>query len=393
MNTAEEHWGCYYGKKKSTAVTAPPEQLLEELEMEPKVPAASPNALYKPELELVQTVNSQHAAGESTWHAKLYPKLLQQTMGDLHAASGGGPGRKSVMHLKRAAPKVDKAALAALVDTSELPKAHDWTSVGPNKDNYLEQPINQGGCGSCYAVSTADMFTSRMRIAAKKPVPKGTTALDASDRMSAQSILDCSMYNQGCKGGFPYVTTKWVQDFGMPSAATTPYTGTTETTTMIDGSSATGARAWVASCSAKPAATKATQYGYVGGYYGACNEAAMRKELYQNGPLVVAYEVNGEFQHYAGGVFKASKKAPRLVNEWEGTNHAVLLVGYGEDEKAGKYWKVKNSWGPEWGEHGFFRIARGTDELAVESMAVHAMPVKPDEVSKSEMAEDKWEER
>ena len=49
----------------------------------------------------------------------------------------------------------------------------------------------------------------------------------------------------------------------------------------------------------------------------------------------------------------------------------VVVVGYGSDFiTSEKYWIVKNSWSDSWGEDGFFRIRRGTDECAIESIAV-----------------------
>ena len=42
-----------------------------------------------------------------------------------------------------------------------------------------------------------------------------------------------------------------------------------------------------------------------------------------------------------------------------------MIVGYGI-EKGMKYWLVKNSWGDNWAEGGFFKIRRGTNECGIE---------------------------
>ena len=44
-------------------------------------------------------------------------------------------------------------------------------------------------------------------------------------------------------------------------------------------------------------------------------------------------------------------------------NHAALLTGWGEETMPNgevvKYWVVKNSFGEDWGEDGYFRLERG----------------------------------
>ena len=131
-------------------------------------------------------------------------------------------------------------------------------------------------------------------------------------------------------------------------------------------------------------------YGYVGGYYGACTAEAMMAALVRDGPLSVSFEVRcrcegvqvnsagvqvyDDFMLYKGGVYHhtghitATSFTPFEVRSSQQqkvhacvqmTNHAVLLVGFGRDPALGEdYWIVKNSWGTEWGEEGFFRIRR-----------------------------------
>merc|ERR1711974_125109 len=98
----------------------------------------------------------------------------------------------------------------------------------------------------------------------------------------------------------------------------------------------------------------------------------MMADLVQNGPTTISFMVKGDFMSYSGGIYhcrheeiEAALGSDAIGKGWEATNHVVVLVGYGE-ENGTKFWTVRNSWG----EHGFFRIERGNDCLALESMPI-----------------------
>lgn len=72
------------------------------------------------------------------------------------------------------------------------------------------------------------------------------------------------------------------------------------------------------------------------------------------GPVAVAIDASQQsFLFYKGGVYYEPKCPSGTMN------HGVLVVGYGKDAQTmEEYWLVKNSWGTEWGEGGYIRMAR-----------------------------------
>ena len=53
---------------------------------------------------------------------------------------------------------------------------------------------------------------------------------------------------------------------------------------------------------------------------------------------------------------------------WMSLNHSIVIVGWGVDEKTkAKYWKVRNSYGSQWGMDGHFLIRRGDNDFGIES--------------------------
>lgn len=78
------------------------------------------------------------------------------------------------------------------------------------------------------------------------------------------------------------------------------------------------------------------------------------------GPVSVALRVTLGFLFYKKGVYSSKGCGYQA----EDVNHAVLATGYGIEQGL-KFWNVKNSWGPSWGNDGFFKIVRNVNMCAI----------------------------
>jgi len=95
----------------------------------------------------------------------------------------------------------------------------------------------------------------------------------------------------------------------------------------------------------------------------------IRREIWRWGPVATGMKVYPDFYTF---------DAKNDIYDWDGRGpqvggHAIVLLGWGE-ERGKKYWIVRNSWGPDWGDGGYFKMARGTNLCEIESNVLCMIP-------------------
>ena len=204
-----------------------------------------------------------------------------------------------------------------------LPSSFDWLSNGVT-------PIkNQGNCGSCWAFSTVGPLESQILL-------QGGGTVDLSE----QYLVTCNLSGWDCNGGWfahDYHMDISGQDNNGPGAvlnAADPYTGTD------------------AACGGTYAHPYTiTNWAYVGSDYAVPSTEAIKQAIYTYGPISVAVCVGSHFQAYSGGIFNTSESCGQDV-----INHAVVLVGWNDNNGTDGYWILRNSWGTSWGMAGYMYI-------------------------------------
>jgi len=205
----------------------------------------------------------------------------------------------------------------------------DWRNY--NGVNYITPIRDQGACGSCVCFGLLGAAEGMMNLQA------GAENMETD--MSEQELLSCGPGS--CNGWNVGDAMNWMKYAGVSEEACFPYQAN-------DNIPCTDR------CERYPFTNRKAQlwgwcYSYVWGL----------KEEMQNGPIDVAFAVYEDFMSYTGGVYRHTWGA------YEG-GHSVTMVGWNDADSC---WICKNSWGPNWGEDGYFRIAWG--ECGIEDYAAY----------------------
>lgn len=205
-----------------------------------------------------------------------------------------------------------------------LPESVDWREKG------AVTPVqDQGVCGSCWAFAA---------IATQEGV--WAAAGNELLKLSEQNIVDCTKAALGCHGGLPELGLQSVIDtqggkFMLLSDY--PYV------------------AWQNSC-VFDAAKGVSHVSKITVYRTEDDLLTCVGEL---GPTAIGFDASTNmFRQYTSGIFNCDYCTDEQ-------NHAMTVVGYGVEDGT-KYWIVKNSWGPTWGEKGYIKVIRGVNMCGIQ---------------------------
>uniref|UniRef100_A0A182JY56 Cysteine proteinase n=1 Tax=Anopheles christyi TaxID=43041 RepID=A0A182JY56_9DIPT len=247
-------------------------------------------------------------------------KFADMTVAEYRAHTGlVVPKHDRANHIRnRVASEEDVAGV------DDMPRSFDWRDYGA-----VTEVKNQGSCGSCWAFSAVGNVEGLHQIKTKK-----------LESYSEQELIDCDKVDNGCGGGYMDDAFKAIEQLGgLELENDYPYEAKAQKSCQFN---------------------KTLSHVQVKGAVDMPkNETFIAQYLIKNGPIAIGLNANA-MQFYRGGI---SHPWHPLCSH-KSIDHGVLIVGYGIKEypmfnKTLPYWIIKNSWGPRWGEQGYYRIYRG----------------------------------
>ncbi len=235
--------------------------------------------------------------------------------------------------------EIDQNLLPLKGPKLELPERFDWRDV--DGVNWVTPIRDQASCGSCVAFGTMAAFEARINIYSESP--------GEDMDLSEQHIFSCG--GGSCSRGWWYgEAVRYLVDYGAPLESCLPYEARDD-------------NCYQTCPQLEEQARKVSRWGWVPGAFTADKVEQMKIHL-MDGPLVGGFDVYEDFFSYSSGVYQ---------HVWgnHAGGHCICFVGW---DDADSCWIVKNSWGPMWGDGGYFRIRMGHNEVDIEGLTLWMEP-------------------
>ena len=235
--------------------------------------------------------------------------------------------------------------ILTLQDTSKMELGVSNTELPEEFDSRVNWPTcihpirNQLHCGSCWAHGASEVLSDRLCIASEGKVDV---------ILSPQDLVSCDFLDKGCNGGSLLFSSIYLKFYGVVTDECKPYTSGNGTVAACDY--------YNDKCTVEGVEYKKYK---ASSFYMIRSINELKEDILNHGPIETGFYVYDDFMNYKSGVYKRTKGSVLKGG------HAVKIIGWGKEDDT-EYWIVANSWGPEWGENGFFRIAFG--ECGIENV-------------------------
>ncbi|MEO6587811.1 MAG: C1 family peptidase [Pyrinomonadaceae bacterium] len=220
----------------------------------------------------------------------------------------------------------------------------DWSKNGVDVGTVGFQGF---GCNTCWAFASLDaMQISRQIAALRRP----DLTIDQNLTPKVQQLISCFVPKKAdfCNFNWHGEAFSFMVDKGLPLGGTGEY-------------DAANNQKWTC----RPDKyVKALTWDFVSRDPKYVSETEdIKRALILYGPIVSMIKYNDCFFRYGGGVFDEEDNR-------DGT-HLVLIIGW-DDEKGA--WRIKNSFGEQWGEKGFGWVKYGSNNIGEGSAWIMADP-------------------
>lgn len=293
---------------------------------------------------IVKKVNENPNAG---WQAAMNPQFSDYTVGQFKYLLGVKQSPKKELRgvPVRSHPK-----------SLKLPKEFDARTAW-SQCSTIGRILDQGHCGSCWAFGAVESLSDRFCI-----------HFGMNISLSVNDLLACCGFlcGDGCDGGYPINAWMYLVRQGVVTEECDPYFDDigcshpgcepTYPTPKCERKCVNKNQLWLES-----------KHYSIGAYRIDSDPYNIMAEIYTNGPVEVSFTVFEDFAHYKSGVYK------HVTGDIMG-GHAVKLIGWGTSDDGKDYWLLANQWNRSWGDDGYFKIQRGTNECGIEDDVVAGLP-------------------
>lgn len=258
---------------------------------------------------------------------------------------------------------------SSILSDASLPEEFDVRTAWPSCSSVTGHVRDQASCGSCWAFGSTEAFNDRLCIAS---AGKFQTLLSVEDTTACCGFLKC--FSMGCNGGQPSGAWRYFTRDGIVSGGDfddigkgdtcQPYTIPSCAHHVVDPTRPNcteggGTPKCSSTCSEKSYKTAfSSDRHFAKSSYSISGEEKIMADIQAHGSVTGAFTVYADFPTYKSGVYH-HVKGDALGG------HAIKIMGWGVEDGT-KYWLVMNSWNPTWGDHGLFKIVRGTNECGIE---------------------------